>query len=63
MSTYYHDQMKRLVPVDEFKVSIKMRSSSGETHWMELNAESFLALRLFYLANRKTLNAPAKEMT
>jgi hypothetical protein len=55
--------MKRLVPVDEFKVSIKMRSSSGETHWMELNAESFLALRLFYLANRKTLNAPAKEMT
>ena len=63
MSTYYQDQMKNLVPVDEFKVSIKMQSTNGETKWMELNADCFMALRLFYKANQKKLNAPAKEIT
>ena len=61
--TYYIDQMKRLNPVDEFKVSIKIRSTSGETNWMELNADCFTALRLFYRANRKKLNTPAKDIT
>jgi hypothetical protein len=63
MSTYYQDQMKRLVPVDDFKASIKVRSSSGETNWMELNADCFKALRLFYRANQTKLNAPAKVLT
>lgn len=63
MKTYYQDQMKRLYPVDEFKVSIMMRSTSGETNWLTLNADCFTALRLFYRANRKKLNAPSKDVT
>ena len=63
MNFYYQDQMERLVHVDRYKASIKIKSTSGETKWMELNADCFTALRLFYRANREKLNAPAKEIT
>lgn len=38
---YYDEQVKYLLPIDEFGVQIKMTSTKGETKWMPLNDKSF----------------------
>lgn len=52
---YNRNQLKKLIPIDH-KASIKIRSSSGETNWLTLDADCFTAILLFYRANRKKLN-------
>jgi hypothetical protein len=41
--TYYEDEMRRILPVDEYGISIQIKTSSGSTKWLTLNAESFQA--------------------
>ena len=44
---YYDEQVRRLLPIDEYGVRIKLESGlerGGETKWMELNEESFKAV-------------------
>jgi hypothetical protein len=53
---YPEEQMKKLLPIDIFKVSIKMRSSSGETHWMTLDWKCMATLRVFYSQHKTELN-------
>jgi len=41
---FYDAEAKCLLPIDQYGVSIKMRSTSGETKWLQLNEESFKAV-------------------
>jgi carbonic anhydrase len=41
---YYNEQVKYLLPIDEYGVQIKMTSTKGGTKWMPLNDESFKAV-------------------
>jgi hypothetical protein len=41
---YYDEEAKSLLPIDQYGVSIKMRSTKGETKWLQLNEESFKAV-------------------
>jgi hypothetical protein len=37
---YVNNQMKKIVPVDEYGVQIKVKSQAGETHWLSLDKEN-----------------------
>lgn len=37
---YVRDQMKKIVPVDEYGAQIKIKSHAGETHWLSLDKEN-----------------------
>jgi len=39
---YVNDQMKKIVPVDEYGVQIKVKSHAGETHWLSLDKENHM---------------------
>jgi len=41
---YYTGQIDNILPADTYGVSIKIRSTRGETHWMEFNSDSFEAI-------------------
>lgn len=38
---YYKEEMKRILPADEYGISIQIRTTKGYTKWLALNAESF----------------------
>ena len=44
MSDYYNDEIKSVLPVDQYGVSFKVRSTTGETKWLEFNHQSYQAL-------------------
>lgn len=39
---YVNEQMKKIVPVDEYGVQIKVKSHGGETHWLSLDKENHM---------------------
>lgn len=41
---YYRDQIKSILPEDEYGVRVQMQSSRGSTKWMNLNKDFFEAL-------------------
>ena len=41
---YYRDEMQRILPIDQYGISIQIRTSSGKTKWMSLNRESLKIL-------------------
>lgn len=41
---YYREEMKRVLPIDQYGISIQIRTTTGNTKWLALNAES---LRVF----------------
>jgi len=42
---YYRDEMSRILPVDQYGVSIQIRTNVGHTKWMALNPQSFQILQ------------------
>lgn len=61
---YYDEQVKRLLPIDEYGVRIKLESGldrGGETKWMELNEESFKAVS-YILTILKGAGIESKEI-
>ena len=42
---YYKDEMTRILPVDQYGVSIQIRTTKGHTKWLNLNPESFQTLQ------------------
>lgn len=42
---YYKEEMTRILPVDEYGVSIQIRTTKGYTKWLALNPESFRELQ------------------
>lgn len=43
-TTYYADELNRLLPADEYGISFQFSSNKGKTKWITLNDESRLAL-------------------
>jgi hypothetical protein len=42
---YYKEEMTRIIPVDQYGVSIQIRTTVGYTKWLQLNPESFKSLQ------------------
>jgi hypothetical protein len=42
---YYKDEMARILPVDQYGVSIKIRTQVGQTKWLALNPDCFKNLQ------------------
>lgn len=47
MSSYYEDELNSILPIDEYGVSIQLRSNGRSTKWMRLNEECVTALKGF----------------
>ena len=58
---YYYSQLEKLLPIDEYGITIKVRSTNGQTNELNLNEESLKALEVFYKENKFYRNANDKR--
>ncbi len=42
--SYYRDEIKSILPEDEYGVQVQMSSTKGKTKWMNINKDFFKAL-------------------
>ena len=50
--SYYSDELKNLLPIDEYGIKMVLHSSSGKTKFLSLNAESFKDFNDFIKKNK-----------
>jgi len=59
-TTYYAEELNRLLPADEYGISFQFSSNKGKTKWITLNDESRLAL-IDFLQKSKEIVKEAEE--